>query len=109
MHQPSREGPEMPEKNPAPRTKPHVTDPTGAGDYNAGISLFSYIVGGIVVWSLVGWWLDSQLGTGWIALVGALVGAAGGLYLAHVHHLTRAKPQDPPAGPRGSGDEPGGK
>ena len=94
----------MSSENHVRRGKPHVTDPEGTGGYNAGISLFSYLLGGILVWSLVGWWLDNLLGTGWIALVGALVGAAGGLFLAHVHHLTRAKPEDPPGGTGGSSE-----
>ncbi len=83
----------------------HVTDPAGTAGYNAGINLLSYIIGGILVWSLVGWGLDNLLDTRWIALVGALVGAAGGLFLAHVHHLTRAKPQELPAESRVSDED----
>lgn len=81
----------------------HDPDPSEPSGYNSGITLLSYIIGGILVWSLVGWGLDNMLGTRWIALVGALVGAAGGLYLSHVHHLTRAKPQDPSHGVRDDG------
>lgn len=58
------------------------------GGYNAGIAVFSYIVGGIIVWSLIGWGLDILWGTRWIVLVGALLGAAGGFYLSHMHGLT---------------------
>jgi ATP synthase protein I len=58
------------------------------GGYNAGIAVFSYIVGGIIVWSLIGWGLDYLWGTRWIVLAGALLGAAGGFYLSHMHGLT---------------------
>ncbi|MCF3141079.1 MULTISPECIES: hypothetical protein [unclassified Paenarthrobacter] len=59
------------------------------GGYNAGMAVFSYIIGGIIVWSLVGWGLDNLWGTRWIVLLGALLGAAGGFYLSHMHGLTR--------------------
>ena len=66
------------------------TDNGGSG-YNAGIAVFSYIVGGIIVWSLVGWGLDNLFGTRWIVLAGAFLGAGGGFYLAYVHNLTRSQ------------------
>ncbi len=62
----------------------------GEGGYNAGIAVFSYIAGGILVWSLIGWGLDNLLGTRWIVLAGALLGAGGGFYLSHMHNLTRS-------------------
>lgn len=52
------------------------------GGYNSGMTVFSYIIGGILVWSLIGWGLDILLETRWIVLAGALVGLAGGLYLS---------------------------
>lgn len=58
------------------------------GGYNAGIAVFSYIIGGIIVWSLIGWGLDYLWGTRWIVLLGALLGATGGFYLSHMHGLT---------------------
>jgi ATP synthase protein I len=61
------------------------------GGYNAGIAVFSYIVGGIIVWSLIGWGLDYLWGTRWIVLAGALLGAAGGFYLSHMHGLTSSR------------------
>lgn len=54
----------------------------GSTTYNAGMTVFSYILGGIVVWSLIGWGLDALFKTHWIVLIGALVGLAGGLYLS---------------------------
>ncbi|HEX9086990.1 MAG TPA: hypothetical protein VF867_05640 [Arthrobacter sp.] len=67
---------------------PGVSDSGRDGGYNAGIAVFSYIVGGIMVWSLIGWGLDNLWGTRWIVLAGALLGAAGGFYLSHMHGLT---------------------
>ena len=64
------------------------SDASTDGGYNAGMAVFSYIIGGIIVWSLIGWGLDNLWGTRWIVLVGALLGAAGGFYLSHMHGLT---------------------
>ena len=61
------------------------------GGYNAGIAVFSYIIGGIIVWSLIGWGLDNLWGTRWIVLAGALLGASGGFYLSHMHGLTSSR------------------
>jgi len=70
---------------------PGVSTDDGDGGYNAGIAVFSYIVGGIIVWSLIGWGLDILWGTRWIVLAGALLGAAGGFYLSHMHGLTSSR------------------
>lgn len=82
-------------------------DPRGRyGDagYNAGMAVFSYIIGGIIVWSLIGWGLDNLLGTRWLVLAGGLLGAVGGFYLSHKHNLTRSNQASPGAQPEdGSG------
>jgi ATP synthase protein I len=70
---------------------PGVSEDGNDGGYNAGIAVFSYIVGGIIVWSLIGWGLDNLWGTRWIVLAGALLGAAGGFYLSHMHGLTSSR------------------
>ncbi|MDJ0321568.1 AtpZ/AtpI family protein [Pseudarthrobacter sp. PS3-L1] len=80
---------------PARRSAPGVSKDDSNGGYNAGIAVFSYIVGGIIVWSLIGWGLDNLWGTRWIVLAGALLGATGGFYLSHMHGLTS---QDTSAG-----------
>ncbi|HET8659138.1 MAG TPA: AtpZ/AtpI family protein [Micromonosporaceae bacterium] len=51
----------------------------GAGQ---GITAMAYLVSGIVVWGFIGWLVDRWLDTDGIATgVGAVVGAAGGVYL----------------------------
>ncbi|MBG6216695.1 F0F1-type ATP synthase assembly protein I [Arthrobacter sp. CAN_A6] len=96
----------MAEQNP-PRDTPSDDDGGryAKGGYNEGIAVFSYIIGGIVVWSLIGWGLDNLLQTRWLVLAGAFLGAAGGFYLSHMHDLTRSRstssrnpPQDNPGG-----------
>lgn len=70
---------------------PGVSAENNDGGYNAGMAVFSYIIGGIIVWSLIGWGLDYVWGTRWIVLAGALLGAVGGFYLSHMHGLTSSR------------------
>ncbi|MBT2566690.1 hypothetical protein J7I84_09315 [Arthrobacter sp. ISL-85] len=70
---------------------PAASDQSTDGGYNAGMAVFSYIIGGIVVWSLIGWGLDYLWGTRWIVLAGALLGAVGGFYLSHMHGFTSSR------------------
>lgn len=60
--------------------------------YDSGMRVFSYIIGGIVAWGLIGWFLDNLFETQWLVLVGLLFGAAAGFYLTKVHGLTGSKP-----------------
>jgi ATP synthase protein I len=49
---------------------------------NQGMTALSYLIAGILVWGLIGWLVDRWLGTGGIAAgIGAVLGAAGGVYL----------------------------
>lgn len=91
---------------------PRGSEPTepgtqGDGGYNAGMAVFSYIIGGIIVWSLIGWGLDTLLKTSWFVLLGALLGIAGGLYLSGKHGLF--SPQRGPAKAEPGDDDVEGK
>ncbi|MBG0741277.1 AtpZ/AtpI family protein [Paeniglutamicibacter antarcticus] len=70
------------------------TDANGNGGYNAGLSVFSYVLGGTLVWSLIGWGLDNVLGTHWFVLAGAFIGLAGGFYLSFARRLVRNRTKD---------------
>lgn len=60
--------------------------------YDSGMRVFSYIIGGIVAWGLIGLFLDNLFETQWLVLVGVLFGAVGGFYLTKVHGLTGSNP-----------------
>ncbi|KRF05678.1 hypothetical protein ASH00_09495 [Arthrobacter sp. Soil782] len=77
------------------RPQPDARGRYGDAGYNAGLAVFSYIIGGILVWSLIGWGLDNLLGTRWLVLAGGLLGAVGGFYLSHKHNLTRSNTSGP--------------
>jgi F0F1-type ATP synthase assembly protein I len=54
-------------------------DDEGAGQ---GWAAVSYLIGGIAVWGFLGWLVDRWWHTGGIATgIGAVLGAAGGVYL----------------------------
>lgn len=55
------------------------------GGLAGGLTLLLYIVVGGGFWSLVGWGADHLLGTGWLVIVGAVLGAAAGIYLGYLH------------------------
>lgn len=75
----------MPDREAAPESP--NPPPSGGSGYNGGMAVFSYIIGGTIVWSLIGWGLDTLLKTRWFVLIGALLGIVGGLYLAGKHGL----------------------
>jgi F0F1-type ATP synthase assembly protein I len=53
-----------------------------AAGAHQGWTAVSYLIGGIVVWGFVGWLIDRWIHTGGIATaIGAVIGAAGGVYL----------------------------
>jgi F0F1-type ATP synthase assembly protein I len=53
-----------------------------AAGANQGWTAVSYLIGGILVWGFIGWLIDRWLHTGGIATgIGAVLGAAGGVYL----------------------------
>ncbi|GAA0972964.1 hypothetical protein ENKNEFLB_01850 [Nocardioides aquaticus] len=42
---------------------------------------FGYVVSGVAVYGLVGWWADQWLGTSFLVAIGILFGAVLGIYL----------------------------
>ena len=104
MSERKRSGKSVPSKSSGTGSAPGVSAENSDGGYNAGMAVFSYIIGGIIVWSLIGWGLDNLWGTRWIVLAGALLGAAGGFYLSHMHGLTSHRNT---AGKSGAGDDSG--
>jgi F0F1-type ATP synthase assembly protein I len=49
---------------------------------NQGYVALSYLIGGILVWGFIGWLVDRWLHTDGVATgIGAVLGAAGGVYL----------------------------
>ena len=59
-------------------------------EYQGGNTVLTYIIGGIIAWGLIGRGLDYLLNTRWLFIVGAVLGAGGGYYLARKHNLTRS-------------------
>ena len=60
--------------------------PDGTDDYSSGAgqgwAAVAYLISGIAVWGFIGWLVDRWLGSDGIATAaGAVVGAAGGVYL----------------------------
>jgi F0F1-type ATP synthase assembly protein I len=57
-------------------------DHEAASGAQYGWTAVSYLIGGILVWGFVGWLIDRWIDTGGIATaIGAVIGAAGGVYL----------------------------
>lgn len=60
----------------------HGDDGSPPPNAGQGWTAVAYLIGGIGVWGLIGWLVDSWLDTGGIAIgIGAILGAAGGVYL----------------------------
>ncbi|MFI7483233.1 hypothetical protein ACH9EU_12575 [Kocuria sp. M1R5S2] len=68
-----------------------------AGGWAGGLATLLYVVIGMGFWSLVGWGADRLLGTQWIVVLGACIGAASGIYIVYLHlqdGLTRGSSSD---------------
>jgi F0F1-type ATP synthase assembly protein I len=62
-----------------PPHRPRDDDEAPSGQ---GWTAVSYLIGGIAVWGFLGWLVDRWWHTGGIATaIGAVLGAAGGVYL----------------------------
>ncbi|MFQ4147316.1 hypothetical protein AAGW05_01235 [Arthrobacter sp. LAPM80] len=80
----------MASKTPAGNEPDHVVVPPKS---NAGKLDYTYIIGGILLWGLIGWGLDFLLHTAWIVFAALPVGAVCGYFLAR-HHQRHGRPDD---------------
>ncbi|MBD8044289.1 AtpZ/AtpI family protein [Arthrobacter sp. Sa2BUA2] len=64
------------------------------------IAVLQYVLSGILALGLIGWGLDSLLGTRWILFAGIALGGVSGYYTAAAHGLTSTKPLPPKGGKR---------
>ena len=55
------------------------------GGLAGGLTTLLYVVIGMGFWSLVGWGADHVLGTRWIVILGACIGAVSGVYIVYLH------------------------
>jgi hypothetical protein len=80
----------MTSKTPDGNERHHVVVPPKS---NAGKLDYTYIIGGILLWCLIGWGLDFLLHTAWIVFAAAPIGALCGYYLAR-HHQRHSRQDD---------------
>ena len=65
-----------------PPSEPRKDDPAPPPDSGVGMAAVGYLIGGLVVWGGIGWLVDHHFHTHGIAFgIGAVVGAAAGVYL----------------------------
>ena len=80
----------MTHKDPDGTEPRHVVVPP---PQNAGKLDYTYIIGGILLWGLIGWGLDFLLHTAWIVFAAIPVGAVCGYYLAR-HYQRHGRPDN---------------
>lgn len=89
-------GPDMSGRRPEPRQK--GTTPSGAEFAGAGLQLALTLV----VFMLLGLWLDKRLGTSpWFVVTGVFVGAAGGFYSLYRKLMSATNRTGKPGNERG--------
>ena len=54
---------------------------------------YTYIIGGILLWGLIGWGLDFLFHTAWIVFAALPIGAACGYFLAR-HYQRHGRPDN---------------
>ncbi|GAA5229456.1 hypothetical protein [Arthrobacter cryoconiti] len=60
-------------------------------DPNSGKLDYTYVIGGMVLGSLIGWGLDFLFSIGWMVFAMAPLGAVGGYFLARHHRRHRSQ------------------
>jgi ATP synthase protein I len=65
-----------------PPKNPRGDDGSTPPDTGMGMTAVAYLISGMLVWGGIGWLVDHWVGTRGIFVgIGAVVGAAGGVYL----------------------------
>jgi ATP synthase protein I len=83
---PPEDGPGAPQDGPAERPGLRTAgELVEGGGLSGGLTTLLYVVIGMGFWSLVGWGADRVLGTQWIVVLGACIGAASGIYVVYLH------------------------
>ncbi|MEX5260571.1 hypothetical protein [Kocuria sp. CPCC 205263] len=83
---PPEDGPRPPRDGPAERPGLRTAgELVEGGGLSGGFTTLLYVVIGMGFWSLVGWGADRVLGTRWIVVLGACIGAASGIYVVYLH------------------------
>ncbi|TDL42056.1 AtpZ/AtpI family protein [Kocuria rosea] len=83
---PAEDGPGSPQDGPAERPGLRTAgELVEGGGLSGGLTTLLYVVIGMGFWSLVGWGADRVLGTRWIVVLGACIGAASGIYVVYLH------------------------
>lgn len=83
---PPEEGPGAPQDGPGERPGLRTAgELVESGGLSGGLTTLLYVVIGMGFWSLVGWGADRVLGTRWIVVLGACIGAASGIYVVYLH------------------------
>ncbi len=80
----------MTKKSSRPDKPDHVVIPSKS---KGGKLDYTYIIGGILLWGLIGWGLDFLLHASWIVFAALPVGAVCGYFLAR-HHQRMAADDD---------------
>lgn len=83
---PPEDGPGDPQDGPGERPGLRTAgELVEGGGLSGGLTTLLYVVIGMGFWSLVGWGADRVLGTRWIVVLGACIGAASGIYVVYLH------------------------
>ncbi|MCM3485338.1 AtpZ/AtpI family protein [Kocuria rosea] len=83
---PPEDGPGAPQDGPGERPGLRTAgELVEGGGLSGGLTTLLYVVIGMGFWSLVGWGADRVLGTRWIVVLGACIGAASGIYVVYLH------------------------
>ena len=78
-----------------PKNQPSSAPSVSQDQPSGRRAVLQYVLAGIIALGLIGWSLDSLLGTRWILPAGIVLGAASGYYVAFAHR--RASGADRPA------------